>query len=307
MISRVLLPALALATLAGCSSDPVGSGGVLVTGEHGVTSIAADESFVYFATAAGDVKRVSFDGGKPELLVANAHAQGFLSVDATRVVYATREGLVQLAPKTGGAATTLAITPKVTRLATLDDTVCFATAEDAIAKVSKQGGPTTTLATGQATTALAAAGADVVWANDAATGALRAIGLAGGSVRDLVAAPTGPLDTRAGKAFFASIADQTLDVVGLEGGDTSVLADLSTLDAADQGPVVSIAAHDQQVFFATTTGSIGRAPIAGGAAPDMLVRGPSGAVSLAVNATSLVWANATDGSIAAMPIPSTSN
>jgi len=63
-----------------------------------------------------------------------------------------------------------------------------------------------------------------------------------------------------------------------------------------------IAGDEATVYWSGTDGTVSMAPLTGGA-PAVIASGPAGTVSLALDMTSIDWANSADGAVMTMPKP----
>lgn len=290
----------------GCGSAPVAPAAALATEQRGVTSIAVDDFFVYWAIADGSVKRVSLDGGPVTTLVA-AHVlvqPDHIQVDATHVYWSTHDGTIGAAPKAGGPVVTLA-----TNEEHLTDLAVYATSHpspevywtaslDGLVKRATLTTPAVTLASKRpAPGPIAARAEGVFWAEVPPTnGDLVAMPIGGGDVAPLVTGLSEPttLSVNATHIVWGSTGDAKISRAAIDGSDTRVIA-------KGLGALGALAADDSDVYWTTAAGDVMKASGSGGVEPVLIATGAAAHVSLALDATSLYWANAFDGAIMAMP------
>jgi hypothetical protein len=281
--------------LVGCA-DPVPSAAALVTGETGITAIATDDFFVYWSTQDGSVKRVSIDGGKPTTLISGQPPASTLAVDETHLFWASSDGQIARTPKEGGAAEPLAEAGHDTGFAIDPTHIYFTTSEGTVQKRAKDDGATTDLAAQQKVRSqFAIGGSSLVFATppeDAA--AVSEMRTDSGAVDTLVSGPRPDFVAISGSnLYWTNTGDQT---VGVAQRDGSSVFQIPALGAQPS----SVMGDDTYVYFADVSGAVNVATIRGGDAVQ-IAKGPTGKVSMAMDQTSIYWANSIDGSIITMP------
>jgi hypothetical protein len=291
--------------LAGCDQMTVSPAAALVSGEQGITAIASDGSYVYWSTQKGAVKRISIDGGEPEILVPTGSGAlsgtGNLQVDAANV-YWTTDASVMAVPKGGGTPVVLAgQTVALSDLSGLtvnddDDFVYFTESAGFVRKAPKLAGDTVTLAAGEASpTSPVVRGSGLYWV---ASG-LRVLGVEGGTPAtiEVNGAPSlfGQISVDDRNAYWAS--NGVVSWVPLAGGDA---AQVTPADATlPEIPVVL--GDDSNVYWSDVTGAVSTAAVIPDVNADVVVTGPAGLVTLAIDAANLYWANSADGTVVMMP------
>lgn len=282
--------------LVGCG-DPVASS-PLVTGERGITSIATDDFFLYYAKIDGSVMRVSLDGGKPEVVVSGQNAPGNLAVDATHVFWSNQSGEVARSAKQGGAAEILAQAGHQSGLALDTDHLYFTTSKGTVQKLSKQDGSTLDLATDQKVQSqFAVSGSSLVFnAGLQDAGSVREMLTDSGAVDVLVSAQSASdlVAISSSNIYWASTGDPSVSVAQRDGSNPRQIA---TIDGVLPSSVLG---DDAFVYFGDVSGAVNVAAIQGGEA-QQLAKGPAGKVSITMDQASIYWANSEDGVILSMP------
>jgi hypothetical protein len=303
----------ALATT-GCDQTTVSPAAALVTGQHDITAIAADGSFIYWSTSQGAVMRVSIDGGKPETVVpAQAGFVGptsgnaTLKVDASNVYWTTNAAVVS-APKTGGASLVLAgVETPLSDLTGLDvddasEFVYFTHRAGFVRKAPKVPGAMVTLASAESSpSSPVVRGATLYWAAAAETGAgtARVMDVGGGSPATVTGSEF------MSPASFAGISVDDRNVYWTAGGTVSWVSIAggtpSVIQSSGDFVLAAILGDETNVYWSGLSGDVSTAPLTPNAIPQPVVSGPAGRVSLAADLTSLYWANQADGSVVSMP------
>jgi hypothetical protein len=277
--------------------DPVASS-PLVTGERGITSIAADEFFLYYAKIDGSVMRVSLDGGKPEVVVSGQNAPDHLAVDATHVFWSNQSGEIARSAKQGGAAEILAQAGHQSGLALDADHLYFTTSEGTVQKRSKQDGAVTDLAMDQKVRSqFAVSGSSLVFnAGLQDTSSVREMLTDSGAVDVLVSAqsPSDLVAISSSNIYWASTGDPSVSVAQRDGSNPRQIATI------DRVLPTALLGDDAFVYFADASGAVNVAAIQGGEA-QQIAKGPAGKVSITLDQASIYWANSEDGVILSMP------
>ncbi|MEO7331808.1 MAG: hypothetical protein ABI193_24745 [Minicystis sp.] len=303
---RLLVTGALLTTGALGCADPL-IPGPLVTGERGITSIAADDFFVYWATGDGAVKKVSIDGGAVTTLVpasAQHLAADHLAVDDTHVVWTIGETTVATVPKDGGEAAILVeYGGKEIRGLSLDAShVYWSEGEGTLQKAPRIGGAAELLASGQSEPgppALLTTG--LFWTTGIDAGQVMKMQVDGGEPTPVVATASKPkhLAVTSSNLYWTTLGDSTngtVNVASLGGDDARMLA-------SGQEKVDEVAGDLDAVYWTSSNGTVSTVSLQGGE-PTAIVKGPKGKVSLAIGLDSLYWANGTDGELWTMHKPS---
>jgi hypothetical protein len=297
------LAAVVSAGALGCA-DPL-IPGPLVTGERGITSIAADGAFIYWTTAKGAVKKVSLDGG-PVTTIVPEPAQGLaadhVAVDETQVVW-TIGGTTVAAVKKDGTDASLIVEQAggEIRGLTLDtSSVYWSVAEGELRRAPRAGGEVETLASGQSKPSGPALDHDrLFWGIE--TGELLQLSTGGGAPEKLFAGEAKPqrLAVTTDRLYWTTLGNGktgTVNVADRSGGSARVVA-------ANQAVVDEVAGDERAVFWTSFDGTVSMVPLDGGD-PQAIVKGPEGKVSLALTWDSVYWANGSDGELWTMYKPS---
>jgi hypothetical protein len=282
--------------LIGCG-DPVAPS-PLVTGERGITSIATDDFFLYYAKIDGSVMRVSLDGGKPEVVMSGQNAPDHLAVDATHVFWSNQSGSIARSPKHGGGIEILAQAGHQSGLALDADHLYFTTSEGTVQKLSKQDRSTSDLATDQKVRSqFAISGSSLVFnAGLQDAGSVREMLTDSGAVDVLVSAqsPSDLVAISSSNIYWASTGNPSVSVAQRDGSNPRQIA---TIDGVLPSSVLG---DDAFVYFADVSGAVNVAAIQGGEA-QQIAKGPAGKVSITMDQASIYWANSEDGVILSMP------
>jgi hypothetical protein len=287
--------------LLGCTGS-VSPGAALATGERGVTAIASDDFFLYWSKGDGSVKRVSLDGGAVQTIATGQHEATHIAVDGTHVYWSSGDGTLARAPKSGGSAEMIA-QPGGVRALAVDDTHVYFTTAGALQKAPKAGGDAVVLASDQANPgSLALSSGSVFWTNaglGSTAGAVMEIPVQGGTPAPLVASQDQPsaIALSSESVFWINFGEGTLATALLDGTSEHVVVE-------GEPKLAAVVGDSSNVYFATLDGAVSAAPIQGGGAdPTPIAQGPAGVVSLAMDATSIYWANSEDGAVMMMPKP----
>lgn len=281
--------------LLGCA-DPVSSSAALVTGEKGVVAIATDDFFLYWAKADGSVKRVSLDGGPPTTLVSGRQLPGSLAVDGTHVYWSSSNGEIGRAPKEGGDPETVVQAGDGSGLALDATNLYFTTSAGTVQRRPKQGGESTVLAEGQKVSSdFAISGGTLVWANPG-DGSINEMATDNGATQALVEAQNKPSHAAISDSniYWTNFGSGTVGVAERDGSNVH--------EIISPAPLNAVVGDATNVYFSDLEGGVSVASVHGGEAT-RISKGPSGRVSLALDMTSLYWANSTDGAIIMMPKP----
>ena len=328
-LPALLAAALGLAT-AGCQQQ--GSlVGVLATGQVGVTSIAVDDFYVYWATQDGEIRKVPSQGGAVQSVATGQSGADNLVVDETHLVWSTGESISALAKATGTVSTIVA-NGTVQRLTTDPTSVYWTVASGDVNAASKTGAESRALATSQSNPLAISAGAAMVyWANavGASTGtngdpngggAVLSVSPSGGVAATVLATQDNPvaLMTDGAYIYWGNQGDSTngtVSIAAVDGTNPQTLA-------SNVAQLHTVVGDGVSVYYSSLDGSVSAVPVSGAAwmttnqttvdmAPGTsstqsgtpLILGPAGTVSLAMDATSLYWANQADldGAILTMP------
>jgi hypothetical protein len=289
----------------GCGSTSVAPAAALATDQRGVTSIAVDDFFVYWAIADGSVKKVSLDGGPVTTLVAAHTFLGpeHVQVDATHVYWST-EHEISAVPKSGGAVQSLA-----TNESFLRDFAVYAPGEtspggvywttgDAVKRASVTTSATTLVSKLAGAGPITARAEGVFWADVPAKGStdIETIPVAGGAPVQLVTglSEVTMLFTSPTHVVWGSTGDKSITRAAIDGTDAHVVVD-------NLGAIGALATDDSDVYWTTIDGAVMKVAATGGVQPVVIATGRPGVVSLTLDASSLYWANPNDGAIMAMP------
>jgi hypothetical protein len=283
-----------------CSLSPSACGGcsgactygrcvvALAENQNAPVAVDLDATSVYWTTGDGKVMKAPLDGGAATTLFDDGGIsvpQG-LAVDATNVYWATA-GAVKSVPLGGGQAMTLATGSDATAVA-VDGTHVYWTAGSAIMKVPVGGGAATTLATGQSASAIAIDTTSVYWPN-VAEGTIMKVSLAGGAPTTLASGQTDPIAIAVDATRVYWTTQSNVMSVPIGGGTLVVLA-------ANQPRPMAITVDATSVYFGNNqTQVIMKVPLGGGTPVPLADEGPIWWLALAVDDTSLYWADNVSG------------
>jgi hypothetical protein len=303
LLATTLTAALSL----GCQ-DAVSPAAPLATGERGVTSIAVDDFFLYWSKADGTVRKVSLDGGQIITIASGQNFPDHVSVDDGRVYWANGDGALKAISKDGGDEAQIAVDVEITGLS-LDETHVYWTSAAAAgggslrrAPKGESDGDVVTLASGLSgprSPRVHVGG--VFWANQgepSGAGALMRVSAGGGEPKTLIGEPEGALSLAVGgdEIYWTTFGVGTVNWASLGGGDAHVIA-------TEQEVLQAVAGDGVTVYWTRADGTVNMAPLYGGE-PVEIAKGPANAkVSLAIDMTSIYWANSQSGSLMAMPKP----
>jgi hypothetical protein len=333
--------AAAIASLAsaGCQ-QPVSLVGVLATGEQGVTSVAVDDFFVYWATLDGKIRKVPVDGGPVQTVATAQSGADNLVVDETHLVWSTGESLSAFTKATG-ALNTFPAVGTVQRVTMDPQSVYWTVSSGEVNTAWKSGAQFHALATKQTSPVAISVGAAMVyWANAAGGGA--GPGTVGdGDPTNLPAEAVYSVDSAGGITTavlptqdnpVALLTDEAHLYWGNQGDSTNGTVSIAALDgtspvtlAINVAQLHALVADGITVYYSTLDGTVSSVPVTGAAWMTVpadgtgtpgedpyvmsvqmgtpLVLGPAGIVSLASDATNLYWANQGDPSGAILTMP----
>lgn len=303
----------ALSGAAGCA-DPVPTAVALATGERGVTAIAVDDAFVYWSKNDGSIKRVSLDGGPATTLVSGQSLPKNIALDGTHVFWTTGDNLIRTASKEGDLPVTLVTEPRDLKDLVVDASSLYWSAEDRTVKRAlkvEESSPEPLAADLPGPGALALAGSDVFWTNAGDTvrpSSVMRISIQGGTPSTVIeedddpkriAIGAGRIAIDAGRMYWSTTGDERrVSWAALDGSD------VRTVPVDRDEEVTAVAGDKDNAFWTAADGTLSQAAIHGGDYPIELVKGPpGGVVSLALDSTSIYWANSNDSAIMMMPKP----
>jgi outer membrane protein assembly factor BamB len=304
--TKLLLTTTFLAALTLGCQDAVSPAAPLVTGERGVTAIAVDDFFLYWSKADGTVRKVSLDGGQITTLASGQNLPDHVAVDDGRVYWATGDGAVKAVSKDGGGEIHIAVDAEITGL-TVDEAHVYWTAaasDGSLRRASKSedDSAAVTLASGlSGPRSPRVHSGGVFWADQgwsSSAGALMRVPAEGGEPKALIGEPEGALSlaVTGDELYWTTFGDGTVRWASLGGGDAHVIA-------TEQGVLQAVAGDGVTVYWTRADGTVNMAPLYGGE-PVEIAKGPANAkVSLAIDATSIYWANSQSGTLMAMPKP----
>lgn len=297
----------------GCQ-DPVSPAAALVTNEFGITDIAVDDFFLYYAKADGTIKRVSLDGGPSTTIVSGIHSPKQIAVDRSDVYWTTEDGTLARVPKAGGSEVTLLEgEPELGELGIDDMHVYFTVGgnANAVRKASKDdcvadSCAVDTLADNQSSPGqLAVEQGWLYWGNGGNLAAILQMPVAGGS----------PILLEEHSAWDIAADGSYVYWLDFGGGDDGTVH-LSTVDGMDgrviasgQSQLFEVAGDGVSVYWTSTgaaptdsrsareaTVSVASAD-GGGEATVLSPSDTWGPIFLALDATSIYWANSNAGTV----------
>ena len=302
---------VATATLSLCSAgigcqDAAGSAAVLVTDAHGIRSMTVSENHVYWSTNfSGQIKRVSIDGGESELLVSESQQHPeHLTVDREYVYWITADNNVKRVLHNGGEPELLVNTSDdLTGLAVDESHIYFSVQSGELGFIAKDdiepNSPSqlpnfTTLQTGAAKPGpLVVAGSLFMLDRGASTNDGQVLRF--DSTDSVPGAVTTPLKapTSVGASLNAAMWTSTVgDTVGWSSLNDS---NAYSYEGGHLG-VFAVVGDNDNAYWTSLDGTLTMAPIDGGPSQD-IGRGPAANVHLAMDATSIYWANSEAGTI----------
>ena len=296
--TRKILGSLLIAgafALIGCG-DPVSAAAPLVTGEHGITAIAVDDFFVYWASQDGSVKRVSRDGGKAETLVSNDQPTGELAVDDKHVYWLASDGAISRTAKADGTTEALVKAGHASTLVIDPTHIYFTSIDGTIQQRSKEDGSTTDLAPNQKPSSrLALNGTTLLWADQIKSNVNETL-TNSGSTDALVAKQSAPdlVAISSSSIYWSNTGDNTVGVAQRDGTDVHLIPALSSSFTS------AVMGDDAFVYFGDLSGGVNIASVHGGEATQ-LAQGPMGKVVMAMDASSIYWAHSSGGTIFTAP------
>jgi hypothetical protein len=172
----------------------------------------------------------------------------------------------------------------------------FTTSDGTVQRRSKQGGGATSVATGQhVSNGFAISGVSLVWANEA-TSSINEMLTDDSGTQALVKAQNKPHQAAVSDSnlYWTNFGDNTVGVAQRDGSDVHLITSAGALNA--------VVGDSTNVYFSTLDGAVSVASVHGGEA-QQIGKGPGGKVSLAIDATSIYWANPGDGAIIMMAKP----
>ncbi len=299
--------------------------GVLATGEVGVTSIAVDDFYVYWTTQDGEIRKVPSQGGAVQSVATAQSGADNLVVDETHLVWSTGDSINALV-KTTGVVNSFVANGTVQRLSTDPTSVYWTVASGDVNAASKTGAQSRALATAQVNPLAISAGAMIYWADAGATGqpsgggAVLSVGPSGGTAQTVLPMQDNPvaLMTDGAYLYWGNQGDSTngtVSIAAVDGTNPQTLA-------SNVAQLHTVVGDGVSVYYSSLDGSVSAVPVSGAAwmttnqttvdmAPGTtstqsgtpLILGPAGTVSLAMDATSIYWANQADldGAILTMP------
>lgn len=235
--------------------------------------LAVDSMGVYWAEQYGPVMKVAITGGTPEVLATSTGEHGGIAVGTGRVYWTdspqdSPTGSLLSVPVDGGASPTTVATAPGLALVAVDATNVYWTDFDGLKKLALAGGSPVTLAAAQP---------------DPGTPAELAI--------------IGAIAIDTSNVYWTSPRNGKIMKVAIDGQTAPV-----TLAATQPGTPFgyTIAVDGINVYWTNLDGTVMKVPVDGGA-PIQLASGQHAPASVAVDATSVYWANSGtapgDGSI----------
>ncbi len=283
--------------------------------QRGVTSMVADEGYVYWTVFSGALRRVSIDGGPVETVVDDITNPGHVAVDGGHVYWTMGQGVVARAPKAGGSVELLSENEQdPVGLRVDDDNVYWARQDGFVRRVPKAGGERVTLAKDSGKVlALADSGVSLLWVQqepaageEPAAGAVRQVSSSGGDAATLALAPAPRAVAANGTDVLWASLDP--DALALDPKSNAMRISRAVLDGSDERVVArelhdvdALVADDTQVYFSTLEGDLSFVSLLDGGSPTSFASGPSGRTSIAVDRTSIYWAHADGDAVFVYP------
>lgn len=294
-ILRGFLVAGLLAAATGCQ-ESASIVGVIARNERGVTSIAVDEGFVYWAKGDGTIKRFNLDTGELRTLGEVDGPVDNLTIDRSHVFASTGGALLKVA-KSGGAMEQFTLTAAAQALSLDDDHLYLASSAGTVDQHTKDGAFLQTLATSENPRAVLAGTSTVFWGSSVPQGAVMQVPVQGGTVTPILPNEDAPvaLTMDIAHLLWANAGDGqsgTINTSALDGSDKRVLA-------SGQQQLHAVMTDSTYVYWSNLVGEVHTVSSAGGD-PYPLITGPLGRVSIAMDVTSVYWANSADGAILTM-------
>jgi hypothetical protein len=287
----------------GCG-DATSPAAALVTGEFGITDIAVDDFFLYYAKADGTVRRVSLDGGPSTTILSGLDSPRQIALDDTDVYCATATGVVARGPKVGGDTVTLIEGETDLSDLNVDDTHVYFTVKGvsvgAVRRVSKTDFVPHTLASNQSKPGPLARRLDrLYWANegsDSGTGALVEMPVDGDAPLTLAGGQDAPVSVAVDDSYiyWANFGERTVKRTTPDGEDVRVVA-------SEQPSLFQVAGDAVNVYWTSLEGTLSMASVDGGSEPIVLSTGPAGPISLVLDAFSIYSANYNAGTVVLRP------
>jgi hypothetical protein len=272
---------------------------VEIANEAEVGDVAADESGVYWsAIQPGDIKRADVDGKNPVIVFNGDKAPGLIALDGTNIYWteanALRVRAVRKDAKSGTLAGELNGQGDVSGIAVSSADVFFhdrTTGE--VRRTNLALGPPTLFtmhppAAGKVLRLEANAAAVFMGLSGTSTNLVRSTprstpGAAPSDIAETKGQNLVDFAVDATRVYVADAANHTVIGVTFDGGA------VVTYSATDVSPS-SIAVDASYVYWTNTDdGTLKRAPLAGGVAPEVLATGQSGATNVAVNSRAVYW------------------
>jgi hypothetical protein len=303
-VGRALIGTLfaTICCLVGCQGATPEPQGPLAKGQGVIEAIVSDGSNVYWLVQTGDVRRVSLEGGPVETLATVQSRPRALALDEASVYFSDDSGTISRVPKQGGEVTVVTHDVAVGDLAVDDQSVYFI-AGNTIETAPKNGvdTPPTQLVKDEMSPHSLHLTGTLIWATEGTStangvGAIREVSLTGGVATSIVAHIAPRSLALAPSHFVWAEATGPVRAANADGTDPH---DVTQVDAPTV--VQAIVADDQNVFFATTDGTVRQVAIAAGSTSQIVVTGPQGPVLLAMDAFNVYLANGAEGSIIAIP------
>lgn len=292
---------------AGCQG-PVSGNAPLATGQLGILAMAVDAFFLYWIVDTGAVRRVSLDGGAVETLAQAAAGPASIALDETHVFFTTGSGDVVSVPKKGGDMKVLATAVAVGNVA-VDDTSVYFTAGNVVKRVSKEGTDAADLATEEVSPENLVVRGTLIWGSRSTTGAvakpgaIRQVGLAGGTAKSILSGVSPlSLSVAQSRLVWTEIATSQVRAANIDGTD---LRDVAVLDLEET--VGNVIADEDNAYFATSNDKLSTATLrvvslSPGATPEIVLTNKSGgAYVMTSDAFTVYAANNRSGAILALP------
>ena len=300
----------------GCQDLPAAAP-PLADGQGSVTALASDGDHVYWTTGDGHVRRVAAAGGAVEEVAQGIVQPSRIVLDTDSVYWATAVGQIGRAPKAGGTAEVLVQNEDGLGALQVDDASVYwlrgpaqGAAAGQVRKAAKT--PSTSVETLAQQPidpgALALSGATLYYPGTGSAAGMQELPTGGGTPAAAMAGVFHILSTRGASVCGAgpdpsalaqdpNATSQAITCAGLDGSNPRAVA-------SGLGVVGALALDDAgMIYFATLDGSVGVASVDGSSAagPMIFASGPPGGASVAVDATSVYWANESGDAIFAVP------